>query len=207
MYVGDRDINDVFCQACGHIAGREKLNRRVMRGLRTLSKIAETNDSFRRAAMKGIKSTDGKAVRTQGVAALGSLTNLFLQAQIAAFDAFTETNDPHGEHDFGSIQLDGCPKCSGKSTTTRMPRWTMEQRINSTLTAFWSLCSQTSINNKGEVTKPRLHFTKEKDSDTDEIYRKDTRSCDLLRFRFTRHQRYRSGFGCRYPDDPTLGER
>ena len=72
--------------------------------------IAETNDSFRRAAMKGIKSTDGKAVRTQGVAALGSLTNLFLQAQIAAFDAFTETNDPHGEHDFGSIQLDGCPK-------------------------------------------------------------------------------------------------
>ena len=60
--------------------------------------------------MKGIKSTDGKAVRTQGVAALGSLTNLFLQAQIAAFDAFTETNDPHGEHDFGSIQLDGCLK-------------------------------------------------------------------------------------------------
>ena len=74
------------------------------------SAIAETNDSFRRAAMKGIKSTDGKAVRTQGVAALGSLTNLFLQAQIAAFDAFTETNDPHGEHDFGSIELDGCPK-------------------------------------------------------------------------------------------------
>ena len=60
--------------------------------------------------MKGIKSTDGKAVRTQGVAALGSLTNLFLQAQIAAFDAFTETNDPHGEHDFGSIELDGCLK-------------------------------------------------------------------------------------------------
>ena len=60
--------------------------------------------------MKGIKSTDGKAVRTRGVAALGSLTNLFLQAQIAAFDAFTETNDPHGEHDFGSIQLDGCLK-------------------------------------------------------------------------------------------------
>ena len=28
--------------------------------------IAEKNDSFRRAAMKGIKSTDGKAVRTQG---------------------------------------------------------------------------------------------------------------------------------------------
>ena len=36
--------------------------------------IAEKNDSFRRAAMKGIKSTDGKAVRTQGIAALGSLT-------------------------------------------------------------------------------------------------------------------------------------
>ena len=112
MYVGDRDtFNDVFCQACGHIAGRETLNTDgLCEDCRPVSKIAETNDSFRRAAMKGIKSTDGKAVRTQGVAALGSLTNLFLQAQIAAFDAFTETNDPHGEHDFGSIQLDGCPK-------------------------------------------------------------------------------------------------
>ena len=112
MYVGDRDtFNDVFCQACGHIAGRETLDTNgLCEDCRPLSKIAETNDRFRRAAMKGIKSTDGKAVRTQGIAALGSLTNLFLQAQIAAFDAFTETNDPHGEHDFGSIQLDGCPK-------------------------------------------------------------------------------------------------
>ena len=186
MYVGDRDtFNDVFCQACGHIADRETLTadglcedcappdamdtaianappccQGILLGACGCHEtIAETNDRFRRAAMKGIKSTDGKAVRTQGVAALGSLTNLFLQAQIAAFDAFTETNDPHGEHDFGSIQLDGCPKCSGKSTTTRMPRWTMEQRINSTLTAFWSLCSQTSINNKGEghQTSPSLH--------------------------------------------------
>ena len=112
MYVADRDtFNDVFCMECGHIAGRETLNTDgLCEDCRPLSKIAETNDSFRRAAMKGIKSTEGKAVRTRGVAALGSLTNLFLQAQIAAFDAFTETNDPHGEHDFGCVQLDGCPK-------------------------------------------------------------------------------------------------
>ena len=127
MYVGDRDtFNDVFCQDCEkkvcrsaspkgdtffYIASRETLDTHgLCEDCRLASKIAETNDRFRRAAMKGIKSTDGKAVRTQGVAALGSLTNLFLQAQIAAFDAFTETNDPHGEHDFGSIQLDGCLK-------------------------------------------------------------------------------------------------
>ena len=137
MYVADRDTaSDVFCQDCGHIADRETLTadglcedcappdamdtaianappccQGILLGACGCHEtIAETNDRFRRAAMKGIKSTDGKAVRTQGVAALGSLTNLFLQAQIAAFDAFTETNDPHGEHDFGSIQLDGCPK-------------------------------------------------------------------------------------------------
>ena len=63
MYVGDRDtFNDVFCQACGHIAGRETLNTDgLCEDCRPVSKIAETND-------------------------------------------------PHGEHDFGSIQLDGCLK-------------------------------------------------------------------------------------------------
>ena len=112
MYVGDRDtFNDVFCQDCGHIADRETLDTHgLCKDCHPVSKIAETNDSFRKAAMKGIKSTDGKAVRTQGVAALGSLTNLFLQAEIAAFDAFTETNDPHGEHDLVCVQLDGCLK-------------------------------------------------------------------------------------------------
>ena len=72
--------------------------------------IADKNDAFRKAVMKGIQREDGKAVRTQAVAALGSLTNLFIHAKIAAFDDFNEGNDPYGEHDFGSVTLDGKTK-------------------------------------------------------------------------------------------------
>ena len=74
------------------------------------AEIAKRNDAFRKAVMHGKKSKDGKAVRTRGVAALGSLTNVYLQSAIAAFDTFTADNDPHGEHDFGTIQVDGVPK-------------------------------------------------------------------------------------------------
>ena len=64
--------------------------------------IAKRNDAFRKTVMRGLKSKDGKAIRTRGVAALGSLTNVYLQSAIAAFDTFTVDNDPHGEHDFGT---------------------------------------------------------------------------------------------------------
>ena len=34
---------------------------------------------------------------------------LALLQRVRAFDAFTEDNDPHGEHDFGSIDEGDCP--------------------------------------------------------------------------------------------------
>ena len=72
--------------------------------------IAAKNDEFRKATMKGIRRDNGKAVMTQGIAALGSLTVLFIQSTVAAFDKWTEGNDTYGEHDFGSFHLEGLPK-------------------------------------------------------------------------------------------------
>ena len=71
--------------------------------------IQTKNDAFRKAVMTA-PQPDGKAVRTQGVAGLGSLANMVLQAKVAAFDDFNEGNDPYGEHDFGSITLANLPK-------------------------------------------------------------------------------------------------
>ena len=44
---------------------------------------------------------------TQGVAALGQFTQLDIIKKLQNFNTFTEDNDPHGEHDFGSFEVDG----------------------------------------------------------------------------------------------------
>ena len=72
--------------------------------------IAKKNDEFRVTTMQGLKSDTGKAVRTRGVAALGSFANIYIQSKIAEFSEWTADNDPYGEHDFGSIEIDGLPK-------------------------------------------------------------------------------------------------
>jgi hypothetical protein len=51
----------------------------------------------------------GKAVMTQGIAALGSEAVHRLVQTIAVFDDFCTANDPHGEHDFGAFEFDGTP--------------------------------------------------------------------------------------------------
>jgi hypothetical protein len=57
------------------------------------TRIAELNDAFRRGGF-GV-------VVTSGVKELGDLAGL-LRA-VRQFETFTEDNDPHHEHDFGSI--------------------------------------------------------------------------------------------------------
>jgi len=42
-----------------------------------------------------------------------------MPAKVRAFDAFTNDNDPHGEHDFGAID-EGGVRCFWK---TARPRW------------------------------------------------------------------------------------
>jgi hypothetical protein len=51
--------------------------------------------------------TGGKVVMTDGVAAVSESDLAQLLAKVRSFDEFTNDNDPHGEHDFGSIVLAG----------------------------------------------------------------------------------------------------
>ena len=64
-----------------------------------MNKIALLNDAFRRTF------AGGKVVMTAGVYALPDMVKAAALQKSATFDEFTEDNDPHGEHDFGSFEL------------------------------------------------------------------------------------------------------
>ena len=49
----------------------------------------------------------GTVVVTQGLMALGADTLILIQRAVAEFTDFTSDNDPHGEHDFGAVQVQG----------------------------------------------------------------------------------------------------
>ena len=63
--------------------------------------IRDLNDDFRHT-LKG-----GMLMLTAGIIALGAERQARIIAAVQAFDAFTPENDPYGEHDFGSFDLDG----------------------------------------------------------------------------------------------------
>jgi len=69
--------------------------------LSTAHRIRDLNDAFRR------DMTSGQWMLTRGVADKGA--NFVAEAVrlIRSFDAFTEGNDPYGEHDFGAFDLAG----------------------------------------------------------------------------------------------------
>jgi Protein of unknown function (DUF3768) len=64
-------------------------------------RILALNDDFRRTFVGGM------VMITAGVEAMPADQRRSLLAKIRAFDAFTDDNDPHGEHDFGSIDEGG----------------------------------------------------------------------------------------------------
>jgi hypothetical protein len=64
-------------------------------------RIRELNDAFRRAFV------GGAVMITAGVEAMPADQRRSLLQKVRAFDAFTEDNDPHGEHDFGAIDEGG----------------------------------------------------------------------------------------------------
>src|ERR1700734_3378180 len=70
------------------------LNTQVVR-------IRELNDALRSTFV------GGAIVITSGVAALDATIRKELLAAVRSFDAFSPDNDPHGEHDFGAIKIDG----------------------------------------------------------------------------------------------------
>ena len=61
--------------------------------------IAVLNDQARRTFM------ECRVIITEGVQALEDVDTVLRQVQV--FEAFTTDNDPYGEHDFGSITLEG----------------------------------------------------------------------------------------------------
>ena len=65
------------------------------------AKIRELNDALRKTCV------GGGVVCTPGIIALPEATRRKIMTAVRGFDAFTENNDPHGEHDFGSIEVDG----------------------------------------------------------------------------------------------------
>ena len=64
-------------------------------------RIRHLNDAFRRTFV------GGAVLVTAGVQALPATKRIAILAKVRAFDAFTEDNDPHGEHDFGVIEEGG----------------------------------------------------------------------------------------------------
>ena len=71
--------------------------------------IAKQNDTFRTNILHGATpdTPPGKVVVTQGIEGRGAAFRIRVVRAVAAFDAFTEENDPHGEHDFGSVEIEG----------------------------------------------------------------------------------------------------
>jgi hypothetical protein len=63
--------------------------------------ICTLNDQLRQ------NFSEGTAVLTCGVAALGAEAVARIVKTIALFDDFCHANDPHQEHDFGAFEADG----------------------------------------------------------------------------------------------------
>lgn len=64
-------------------------------------RIARLNDELRK------HGRGGTLVVTRGVATLEDYCPLKLKAALAAYDAFDPDNDPHGERDFGDLEIFG----------------------------------------------------------------------------------------------------
>ena len=65
------------------------------------STIAKLNDAFRQTFV------GGRVMLTEGVNALDTTNRLELLRKVQQFTAFTGDNDPHAEHDFGKVEIDG----------------------------------------------------------------------------------------------------
>ena len=64
-------------------------------------RIARLNDTLRKTG------AGGRIMITRGVRALGDFNPVELTRALTAYDEFDALNDPHGERDFGAIDLWG----------------------------------------------------------------------------------------------------
>jgi hypothetical protein len=63
--------------------------------------VRDLNDQLRK------RRIGGRVVMTRSIAALGEEMVLHIDQAVRAFDAFSPDNDPYGEHDFGTMQVEG----------------------------------------------------------------------------------------------------
>jgi hypothetical protein len=64
-------------------------------------RIRELNDVFRTTWLTG------KVLLTSGIQNLPDTTQSRIVEAVQGFDTFTPDNDPHGEHDFGAVTVEG----------------------------------------------------------------------------------------------------
>lgn len=64
-------------------------------------RIAQLNDTLRKTG------TGGQLMITRGVQSLSGFNPTELLTALAAYEDFDATNDPHGERDFGAVDLWG----------------------------------------------------------------------------------------------------
>lgn len=91
-------FDNAFCPDCDHetrIVWLEKAPDHAAR-------IRMLNDAFR---VNGIGN--GKVMITAGIRAKGDHFPALALEAVRSFKAFDRDNDPHGEHDFGSFDLEG----------------------------------------------------------------------------------------------------
>ena len=68
---------------------------------RDTARIRELNDAFRTTF------AGGRVMMTSGVNEMEPETRASLIAAVRSFDRFSKSNDPHGEHDFGTVEIEG----------------------------------------------------------------------------------------------------
>ena len=71
-----------------------------------VARIRALNDAFRKSPWAGPKAL-GRTVVTAGIDAHGPAFVLKVLNAVAGFDTFNAANDPHSEHDFGALEVDG----------------------------------------------------------------------------------------------------
>jgi hypothetical protein len=71
----------------------------------TVAAIRQANDTLRRTFLTG------NVMLTQGIRALPEPTVAKILDAVQSFDSFDQGNDPHGEHDYGRLQVNGETVC------------------------------------------------------------------------------------------------
>lgn len=76
----------------------------ILEGDKRIAAIRDLNDDFRRGTLD---RHAGHVVLTRDVNAFGPGFAFATYDAVRKFDAFTDDNDPHAEHDFGEFEVEG----------------------------------------------------------------------------------------------------